>query len=162
MSLGASFEPWYRDTYRQLVTSMLAVSGDHEIAAEAADEAFSRAWRHWDQVRGMASPEGWTYRVALNVLRSQARRRRVEERLLPRLVRRSEVSAPAGEVWELVRELPQRQRTAVVLRYVADLDERHIAEAMGVTRGTVASTLAAARHALGLALEADVVAEERT
>jgi len=142
--------------------SMLAVSGDHEIAAEAADEAFSRAWRHWDQVRGMASPEGWTYRVALNVLRSQARRRRVEERLLPRLVRRSEVSAPAGEVWELVRELPQRQRTAVVLRYVADLDERHIAEAMGVTRGTVASTLAAARHALGLALEADVVAEERT
>jgi len=142
--------------------SMLAVSGDHEIAAEAADEAFSRAWRHWDQVRGMASPEGWTYRVALNVLRSQARRRRVEERLLPRLVRRSEVSAPAGEVWELVRELPQRQRTAVVLRYVADLDERHIAEAMGVARGTVASTLAAARHALGLALEADVVAEERT
>jgi RNA polymerase sigma factor (sigma-70 family) len=160
--LGDSFEPWYRDNYAHLVTTMLAVSGNHEIAAEATDEAFSRAWRHWDEVRGMASPEGWTYRVALNVLRSQARRRRVEQRLLPRLAQRSVVSAPAGEVWELVRELPPRQRTAVVLRYVADFDERHIAEVMGVTRGTVASTLAAARRALGVALEADVVVEERS
>jgi DNA-directed RNA polymerase specialized sigma24 family protein len=71
--LGDLFEPWYRDTYGHLITTMLAVSGDHEIAAEATDEAFSRAWRHWDQVRGMASPGGWTNRVALNVLRSQAR-----------------------------------------------------------------------------------------
>ncbi|MDP9334495.1 MAG: sigma-70 region 4 domain-containing protein, partial [Actinomycetota bacterium] len=86
----------------------------------------------------------------------------VEQRLLSRLAHRSVVSAPAGEVWELVRELPPRQRTAVVLRYVADLDERHIAEVMGVTRGTVASTLAAARRALGVALEADVAVEERS
>ena len=41
---------------------------------------------------------------------------------------------------------PVRQRTAVVLRYVADMTESDIAEAMGITRGTVSSTLADARR----------------
>ncbi len=57
--------------------------------------------------------------------------------------------APSGEVWDLVRALPDRQRTALVLRYVADLAERDIASVMGVTRGTVASTLSDARRRRG-------------
>ena len=56
------------------------------------------------------------------------------------------------EVWVAVRLLPTRQRVAIVLRYVADLGEDEIAATMGVTRGTVASTLADARHALALVL----------
>jgi RNA polymerase sigma-70 factor (ECF subfamily) len=47
-----------------------------------------------------------------------------------------------------VAKLPDRQRTAVVLRYVADLPEADIAAAMKVSRGTVASTLSDARKAL--------------
>ncbi len=136
--MGRSFEAWYRHSHAALFTSMLALTGDRDIAADATDEAFSRAWKNWDRVQAMASPEGWSYRVALNVVRTRARRRGVERRLLPKLVNRNTVSAPAGEVWELVRELPPRQRIAVVLRYIADLDERNIAEVMGITRGTVA------------------------
>jgi DNA-directed RNA polymerase specialized sigma24 family protein len=162
MPSDRSFELWYADSFPRLSTTVLALTGDRDIASDATDEAFSRAWRHWDQVRGMASPDGWCYRVALNVVRARARRRRIEQRLLPRLVLRSTVSAPAGEVWELVRVLPARQRIAVVLRYVADLDEQEIAAVMGITRGTVASTLSAARRSLGIALEADDVAEERS
>ena len=110
----------------------------------------------------MTSPEGWTYRVALNVVRSLARRRLLERRLLPRLVNRTTIPAPAGEVWALVRDLPRRQRVAVVLRYVGDFDEQDIALVMGVTRGTVASTLSAARHNLGIALTVPDTAEERS
>ncbi|MGO9873970.1 MAG: sigma factor [Acidimicrobiia bacterium] len=102
----------------------LGLTGDRGIASDEKDEAFARAWRHWDRVKEMASPDGWTYRVALNVARSRARRRRVERRLLPRLVNRASVPAPAGEVWALVRDLPARQRVAVVLRYVGDFGER--------------------------------------
>jgi RNA polymerase sigma-70 factor (ECF subfamily) len=69
--------------------------------------------------------------------------------------------APAGEAWELVRALPRRQRTAIVLRYAADLPEADIAIAMGVTRGTVSSTLADARRALARMLDADEELEER-
>ena len=61
--------------------------------------------------------------------------------------------APAGEVWDLVRSLPQRQRTAVVLRYVGDLREEDVAAVMGVTRGTVAATLARARRSLANLLD---------
>jgi len=48
--------------------------------------------------------------------------------------------------------LPERQRLAVVPRYVSDLTEHQIAEVMGVRRGIVASTLAVARARLAEAL----------
>jgi RNA polymerase sigma-70 factor (ECF subfamily) len=155
-----AFEVWYQRTYPRLFTSMLGVCGDREVAVEVADEAFARAWSHWDRVHEMEAPDGWTYRVALNLVRTRARRSRVEQRLLPRLVQQERVDAPGGEVWELVRALPPRQRIAIVLRYVGDLDERHIAKAMNVTRGSVASTLAAARRTLGAALRDDHVVED--
>jgi RNA polymerase sigma-70 factor (ECF subfamily) len=157
-----SFELWYRQAYGRLSTSMLALTGDRDLAADVTDEAFARAWRHWHKVSEMAAPEGWTYRVALNLVRTRSRRRRVEQRILPRLVSRPETAAPAGEVWAFVRDLPERQRQAVVLRYVGDLDELEIAEVMGVTRGTVASTLFDARHRLAAALALPEIAEERS
>jgi len=55
---------------------------------------------------------------------------------------------PQPEIWVAVRQLPDRARTAVALRYVADLTEREIAEVMGISRGTVASTLFDARARL--------------
>lgn len=151
--VGQSFEEWYRASYARLSTSVLALTGDRDIASEVTDEAFARAWRHWRRVSEMESPGGWVYRVALNLVRSRARRRRVERRALARLTTPAAVGAPAGEVWALVRELPERQRQAVVLRYVGDLDEREIATVMGVTRGTVASTLFDARRRLAALLD---------
>src|SRR5262249_19556386 len=47
-----------------------------------------------------------------------------------------------------IRELPERQRVAVVLRFVADLTEPDIAQIMGVRRGTVSATLRAALRTL--------------
>jgi DNA-directed RNA polymerase specialized sigma24 family protein len=64
------------------------------------------------------------------------------------------------EVWELLRALTARQQQAIVLRYVTDLPESDIARVMGVTRGTVASTLAQARQVLGEALREVDAAEE--
>jgi RNA polymerase sigma factor (sigma-70 family) len=161
MVSSRSFDEWYRETYPRLATAMLASTGDSDVAADATDEAFARAWLHWNKVQSMHSPAGWTYRVALNVARSRRRRRRIEEKLLPRLVRPSTTVSATGEVWELVRELPPRQRTAIVLRYVADLSEHQIADAMGVSRGTVSSTLSDARRHLGDVLREPTDAQEQ-
>jgi RNA polymerase sigma factor (sigma-70 family) len=159
VDVSSDFAHWYAAEHKRLFSSLLVLSGDRELAGEATDEAMSRALQHWDRVAKMGSPEGWTYQVAVNVVRRIARRRSLERRLLRRLAPNSVAAAPAGEVWDVVRGLPERQRTAVVLRYVADLAEDDIATAMGITRGTVASTLAAARRSLaGLLTEA--VAEE--
>jgi RNA polymerase sigma-70 factor (ECF subfamily) len=52
-----------------------------------------------------------------------------------------------------VEDLAPRARTAVALRYVADLTEAEVAEAMNVSRGTVATTLSRARRQLARVLE---------
>jgi RNA polymerase sigma-70 factor (ECF subfamily) len=160
VDLSGDFAQWYAGQHARLFTSLLVLSGDRELAAEATDEALSRALQHWDRVYKMGSPEAWTYQVAVNVVRRVARRRTLERRLLRRLAPSQVAAAPAGEVWDVVRGLPERQRMAVVLRYVADLAEDDIATAMSITRGTVASTLAAARRSLaGLLAEPDVAEE---
>ncbi len=115
-----------------------------------------------ERVEAMDSPEAWLYRVALNVMKRRLRRRAVEQRLFRRSHGESAASATTGnpEVWDAVRGLPDRQRLAVVLRYIADLTEADIALVMGVTRGTVASSLATARARLnGLLLDFDPTPE---
>ena len=58
----------------------------------------------------------------------------------------------------LVADLPARQREAVLLRHVGELTEQEIAEAMGVARGTVSSTLRSAYKRLNAEIHADEVA----
>jgi RNA polymerase sigma factor (sigma-70 family) len=160
VAASRDFEVWYPAAHARLFASLLVLCGDRDLAAEAVDEASARALQHWDRVREMDSPEGWVYRVAVNVMRRVARRRAIEQRVRWRLASRQVMPAPAGEVWDLVRTLPDRQRTAVVLRYLADLAEIDIAAVMGVSRGTIASTLADARRSLAeLLAEPDVVEE---
>jgi RNA polymerase sigma factor (sigma-70 family) len=58
---------------------------------------------------------------------------------------------------EALRELPPRQRDAVVLRYLVDMSEADVANALGVAPGTVKSHLNRAvtrlRTALGATFE---------
>ncbi|HEY9557096.1 MAG TPA: sigma-70 family RNA polymerase sigma factor [Acidimicrobiales bacterium] len=150
---GLDFESWYRREHPRLLASIVLVSGQPDLAREAVDEALVRALERWDRVSAMASPGGWTYRVALNCLRRRTRRAAMERRLLRRGVRERSLAPPAGEAWEVVRSLPPRQRAVVVLRYVADLSQSEIAEVLGVTRSTVSSTLTAAHRALAPMLD---------
>jgi len=147
---GIEFEGWYRREHPRLIGSLAALSGRDDLAAEAADEAFARALARWPRVSKMASPGGWTYRVALNELRRRMRRSSTERQALDRLDAPVDVEDRPidDDVWRAVRALPDRQRTAIVLRYVADLPEVDIAEAMHVSRGTVASNLSDARRSL--------------
>lgn len=154
------FEAWYRSSHSRLVAALLLVSGDLDLTRDAVDEACTRAFARWDRVRRMESPAGWTYRVALNTLRRRQRRAALEHRLLARTTQPPVIPAPAGDAWEAVRDLPPRQRTAVVLRYVADLTQIEIAGAMGITRSTVSSLLADAHAHLAELIALDPVEME--
>ena len=152
------FEAWYRWWHPRVLAAVWVACGDADVAEDSADEAFVRVLVHQGRVQTMESPEGWVFRVAMNVMRRRLRRRALERRLL-RSHSPSTQTAAAGEqaeVWDAIRRLPERQRTAVVLRFVADLTEADIATAMGVTRGSVAATLAAARsHLAGVLGDSD-------
>jgi DNA-directed RNA polymerase specialized sigma24 family protein len=149
-----NFEEWYPETHRRLVVTLTVFGGGLDEATEAADEALVRAYERWDRVRTLDSPTAWTYRVAVNVLKRRARRRSVEASILRNRLPLPSIPPPAGEAWELVKDLTPRQRLAVVLRYVADLPEAEIAAAMGVSRSTVSSTLADALTRLRVTLTA--------
>lgn len=145
------FERWYRQEHHRVFTALAVAGGDVDIAREATDEAFVRAYERWAKVRSMDSPGGWLYRVALNELRRRARRQTLERELLRRQRQPLEaVEPPVADpaVWEVVRALPRRQRAAVALRYVLDLTERDVAATMGISRGAASATLTAARKRL--------------
>jgi RNA polymerase sigma factor (sigma-70 family) len=160
--MGASerdFAEWYRAEHPKVVGSMLVLCGDPDLANDVTDEAFARALSRWSRVERMASPGGWTHRVALNHLRRTMRRRSREVQRMTIVGESVPSVAEHIEVWQAVAELPVRQREATVLRYVADLPEAEIARAMKVSRGTVASTLADARKALAKYLADEEIGE---
>lgn len=162
----AGFADWYAAEAPRLLLTLRAVVGDDGLAEEATAEAFARAYARWPAVSKMASPGGWVYVVALNQVRSWMRRRRLERRHAERIGRAGQdsVAAPVevdDALWDAVRGLSPRARTAVALRYLADLPEDEVARLMGVTRGTVAATLHRARASLAAALRDDYEGTQR-
>jgi len=150
-----SFEVWYDREHDRMVATLLLSTGSLDLAEESVDEACSRALERWTRVVAMESPTGWVYRVALNHARRIARRHKVEQRVTRKLAPEPELPTSAGEIWELVRGLSERQRQVIMLRHVAELPEREIAEVLGISRGTVSSTLHDARRRLGRWLTPD-------
>ena len=159
---SAGFDTWYRAEHPRVLAALSVVARDPDLAQEVTAEAFARALQRWERVRAMDSPGGWTYRVALNVLRRRARRAAVERRLLPRLAPPAAVTIPddAVEVWQVVTGLAPRMRTAVALRYLGGLTEAEVGDVMGIAPGTVAATLHAARRRLAPLLAPDTFPEE--
>jgi RNA polymerase sigma factor (sigma-70 family) len=148
------FAAWYAAEAPRAVITLNAALGDHGLAEECVAEAFARAYAQWPKVSKMDSANGWIYVVALNHARSTERSRRREQ------LRSGDIPAPPAiaspeppdPIWDAVRDLAPQARRAIALRYIADLPEADIARAMGVTRGTVATTLHRARQALATRL----------
>lgn len=145
------FESWYQREYPRIVNTLTLTTGDSQAAADAASEAFVRALAKWDRVSVMERPGGWLYKVALNDARKRLRKARRDRNTAAEVPWAPTLTSPIEpdhELWTAVAALPQRTREAVVLRYVADLTEPAIAEALGVRRGTVATMLRRAHQSL--------------
>ena len=121
------------------------VAGEREVAADAVQESFIRLVRRWDQVGAYDDPVGWVRRVALNQIRDHQRSLGRQAKLLMRMQQDSSapdyIMATDQELWEQLRMLPDKQRTALALHYVGDLTAREVAEVMNVSEGTVSRHL---------------------
>ena len=149
----SGFEAWYRQQHPRLLTAMVVVCGDLDLARDVTAEAFARALERWDRVQVMENPAGWAYTVALNLVRRRWRRRALEEQGAsepPRVP--VALSDDRVDVWRAVASLPLQARTAVVLRYLGEMSEVEVAEAMGVAVGTVSASLSVSRRRLAALL----------
>lgn len=153
------FDAWYRAEWPRLVAAVGLASRDRELAREIAAEAFARALERWASVSVMASPEAWTYVVAINLLRRRYKRSTTERRAAARAAAAEPTStAPdeSVELWTLVAALPERERMTVALRYGSGMTEPEIASVLGIAPGTVSATLNHARAKLRVALSIDI------
>lgn len=145
-----ALEELYRSRFDRFLRVAEAVCGDAEVARDAVQDGFARAIRFRAGYRGEAPLEGWVWRIVVNSARRSAASAGAAERWHQFEPATSNGGGrdPSGELGRLIEGLPERQRLVLFLRYYADLEYTAIAEALGITAGTVGATLNAARASL--------------
>ena len=132
-----SFEELCEGSYATVVKAAYLIVGDRQEAMDVAQETFARAFERWSLVGSMENPQGWLYRVAVNLSLSTRRRtiRWVRGHIPDRGAPESAPSDPL--LARALARLTPAQRAAVVLRFYVDLSVTDTAEALGNRRGTV-------------------------
>lgn len=151
--LEAEFEQFFVAQYDSILRTLDALTGDHEAAVDATQDAFIKTHARWSVIRTYDAPDAWVRRIAINVSRDRMRserRRRDREATLevasePSTADRFEADAIVSE---LLDRLPHRQREVATLFYVEDRSVDDIARQLAVSSGTVKSYLAEARERL--------------
>lgn len=147
LDLGALF----RDYHESLVRMLTRRTGDRGRAEELAQETFARA-----VAAPPTNPRPWLFAVALNLLREEGRNAATRERRLV-LVKDEDHVAPyeqPDEAYEreetrlrvraALAQLSERDRDVLLLQ-AEGFDYDEIAQATGLSRGAIGTTLARAR-----------------
>ena len=158
-------ERLFRLYHVPLVRYLTRRLGDRDWAEEVAQETFLRALRQ----ETLTSERSWLFAVATNLVRDQARkdeRRRRHLQLLAAEAREQEREEPADDAEhtqeraheramarKAVDALAERDRLALLMREEG-LDYTEIAEALGLSVGSIGTTLARARRRLAETYEA--------
>jgi RNA polymerase sigma-70 factor, ECF subfamily len=147
----------------QIFRFLLASSRDIDLSETLTQECFLKAHRHWASFRGESSVITWLMRIAINLQKDHWRNRRIQ---FWRQTRTNAVDAdeasewlPSGEsspeqqllareqvkrVWRAMDGLSGRQRTVFLLRFVEEMEIAEIAQATGLSDGTVKAHLSRA------------------
>jgi RNA polymerase sigma-70 factor (sigma-E family) len=137
----------YSDHRMRLIRLAVLLVDDPQTAEDVVQEAFAGLHRHWSGLRDEAAAIGYLRTAVVNGSRSVLRRRRTAREYVPphQVNARSAesmamLSAEHQAVVDALATLPPRQREVLVLRYYGGLSESEIADATGISRGTVKST----------------------
>lgn len=129
----------WRDVSRLAHALAGPVDGD-----DVAQQAWTQALAAYPRLRSSTNLRSWlltiTSHCAMDIHRSRGRRAVPAQDIAAigevsgrAVVQGPERDRPDEELWSRVADLPERQRHAVVLKYVVDLDHSGIAKALGTT-----------------------------
>jgi RNA polymerase sigma-70 factor (sigma-E family) len=142
-----SFAVVFNEHHRGAVRLAYLLTSDPFQAEDIVSEAFAKVYVQWR--KGRVDDVGpYLRRAVANQANSKLRRRYLERREASRRtgdergVRTvDDQTADHDAVWQAIQQLPERQRQVVVLRYYEDLSEAETADVLGVSAGTVKSSL---------------------
>jgi len=150
----------YSEHYRALVRLAAMLVRDTQTAEEVVQDAFVAMHGGWQRLRDTEKALAYLRQAVVNRSRSVLRHRTVVDKNLqkappdmPSAEHGAMVLLERHAVVAALRDLPDRQREAIVLRYYADLSEADIAATMRISRGAVKSHTSRGMAALRAALE---------
>ncbi|MGA8254957.1 MAG: SigE family RNA polymerase sigma factor [Nocardioides sp.] len=161
----AEFGEYVAARWGRLVRAAVLLGCSPHEAEDVVQSALTRCLVKWSQVSRADDRDAYVYRVLVNTFTSSRRRRWTGERateVLPDSAAPDERDGVHDRhtIDLALARLSPDQRTAVVLRYYADLTEAQMAEALAVAPGTVKSRLARALKAMAVdPVLADVLAD---
>jgi RNA polymerase sigma-70 factor, ECF subfamily len=137
------FERLIREHQKMVQRVAYRLLGRLEDAQDVAQEVFLRLFRNLDRI-GAADPKAWLYRVTVNVCNDQHRRRKAMVRMemrdpVPDPERLLSIAERKRLLVAGLETLPERERTAVVLRDIEGLSTAEVAAILGVAEVTVRS-----------------------
>lgn len=129
--MGVNQPPFQRflERHSEDVWRFLRASVGPEAVDDCYQETFLAALRAYPRLRANSNPRAWVLTIAHHKAIDHHRRRPAAPLDEAALV----AAAPSGDgaIWSAVHQLPDRQRAAVMLRYMADLRHREIAAVLG-------------------------------
>ena len=162
----ADFDDLFRDVWPRAVTTARRIVGPGGDSEALAAEALTRAYDRWPSVGRHPAPSAWVLRVTINLALDKVRRQPLPEGAVIDLrddarVRglvvdsTDDATAVRLALGAALRELPEKQRQAVALRYLAGCQENEIAASLGINPGTVKTHLKRGLEKLRIELGAD-------
>ena len=135
---------------------------DHELARDAVQEAYIRAWRDLPGLRDPERFDAWLHRLTVNACLDAVRRRKrrpIEVDLSPMMP--PTIADPTGHIADRdqlergFRRLSADQRAVLVLHYYVGMSASAVAESLDIPVGTAQSRLNRALAELRAAIAAD-------
>jgi RNA polymerase sigma factor (sigma-70 family) len=143
------FEEFFHNERPRLFGTLVLILGDRSVAEDLMQDAFARVWERWERVQAHPDPTGYLYRTALNLVRQRRRRiLRAPKERLPTHHDAIDAVEDKLDLYSALRRLTPRQRAALILTELLDLDATHAAHVLGVRPGTVRSLASQGRAAL--------------
>jgi RNA polymerase sigma-70 factor (sigma-E family) len=166
-----AFAEYVRSRGGALLRAAQALTGNRADAEDLVQSTLVKTYQSWDSIADQAALDTYVRRVMINTHISGWRRRRVDEYPTDDLPDEPAADHTSdSDLHELVQRaldrLPRRMRAAVMLRYYDDMSEPEVAAALGVSVGTVKSTVARAvaklREDAELGADAELSADTRS
>ena len=138
-----------------LLRTAYLLTGNAADAEDLLQAALAKTYQAWRRIEDFGALDGYVRRAMVNTHISWWRRRRLEEYPTEEIPDQPVDSELHDALSRALRRLPDRMRAAVVLRYYEDMSESDIAGLLGISPGTVKSTVS--RAVAKLRIDAELI-----